>query len=282
VPGYRLLSLLGKGTFGEVWRASGPGGTDLALKVIPLEADSGLKELRALAWIKNIKHPHLLPITGLWLLDDEDQVMDDGALQQTDPASLISKTSQPATLIVAMLLGDRSLLDLHKAYQRRGETGIPQDELLTYIDEAALGLDFMNESRHDLGKGPVAIQHRDVKPENLLLIGGSTVVADFGVARVLDQQSVTATSMVGSPAYMAPECINGEHISRTTDQYSLALTYYFLRTGSLPFHDGANYFSVINCHVRGDLDLSKVRRAERRVLERATALDPSLRYNVVN
>ena len=65
IPGYRLQHFVGRGQYGEVWSAIGPGGALAALKLISLSGNAGLKELRALQRIKLIRHPHLMPITAL-------------------------------------------------------------------------------------------------------------------------------------------------------------------------------------------------------------------------
>src|SRR5262245_51013577 len=64
VPGYTLEARLGRGGFGEVWRAQGPGGFKVAMKFIPLEHKTGTIELRSLDLMKEIRHPHLLPMFG--------------------------------------------------------------------------------------------------------------------------------------------------------------------------------------------------------------------------
>src|SRR5512145_3564208 len=81
--GYRLTDFLGRGGFGEVWKASAPGGTEAALKIIQLGGTEGRKEFRALQLVKKIRHTHLVPIFSFWLKNAEGQVIDD-ALIDTD------------------------------------------------------------------------------------------------------------------------------------------------------------------------------------------------------
>jgi len=86
--------------------------------------------------------------------------------------------------------------------------------------------------------------HRDIKPENILLEEGHAVLADFGVARAIDEARsgaahprVTGTGMsVGTPTYMAPEQASGErHIDARADLYALAVVGYEMLAGKLPF-----------------------------------------------
>ena len=119
--------------------------------------------------------------------------------------------------------------------------------------EAAKGIDFLNEPRHPSGgKQPQGIQHRDIKPQNLLLVGGSVKVADFGLARLLEQ---TVTGHTGSmtPAYAAPEFFHGQTSSQS-DQYSLAVTYCHLRGGRLPFR--GSLAEVMAGHLGKEPDLT--------------------------
>ena len=161
VGGYTLVERLGKGGFGEVWKATGPGGFQVALKFVALADDAGPAELRSLEVIKDIRHPHLLATFGSW--------RDDGRL------------------IIAMELAGRTLLDRFRESAGQGFPGIPAPEIFEHFLDASKALDFLNEPRHPSGgSGPLGIQHRDVKPQNLLLVGGSVKVADFGLARALE------------------------------------------------------------------------------------------------
>ena len=110
----------------------------------------------------------------------------------------------------------------------------------------------------------------------MMLVGDSVVICDFGLARMLGDVTVTATGIVGSPAYMAPECINRKP-SAATDQYSLAVTYVELRMGRLPFED-ETYAGVLEAHRTGNLDLSGLPAAEQDVIRKATRTEPSERF----
>jgi tetratricopeptide (TPR) repeat protein len=270
VPGFRLIQLLGWGRFGEVWRASTPGGFDAAIKLINLNNTHGLNEFRAIQLFKQIRHPNIVPLMALWLKDKQGHFLDDALVD--DPATL---QAQAAELIIAMGMGDKSLNDRLQECREAGLVGIPKEELIGYMEQVANALDHLNQPIHDLGKGPASIQHCDVKPHNILKVSNSAQLCDLGVARLL--QDVRATAAMGSAAYIAPECIQAGKPSPTTDQYSLAVSYVELRTGCLPF-DAKTVAAAYLAHLHGRLDLSRLPPAEQEVVRRATSVQPANRF----
>jgi formylglycine-generating enzyme required for sulfatase activity len=239
VPDYELVRQLGKGGFGEVWQARGPGGLDFALKFIQLNARGSALELRSLEIMKSIRHPNLVGMLGIWQRDN--------------------------VLILAMELCDGSLQDRLNAVLAQKRPGIPIKELLNYMRDAAKGLDALHAKN---------VQHRDVKPLNLLLMQNGVKVADFGLAKVLDQPAASHTGAL-SVHYAAPEFFKGQTTPQS-DQYSLAATYYHLRIGRPLFEGG--YHQVAFSHVERPPDLSPLPEEERKVLVRALAKEPDQRW----
>jgi serine/threonine-protein kinase len=83
------------------------------------------------------------------------------------------------------------------------------------------------------------VVHRDLKPENLMLSGeGEVKIADFGIARTGDAELTQTGSLMGSPAYMAPEQIEGAAIDARTDLFAFGVVLFRMLTGRLPFGEG--------------------------------------------
>src|SRR5262249_45177392 len=118
------------------------------------------------------------------------------------------------------------------------------------------------------------VQHRDVKPANLLLMGSRVKVADFGLAKALEQ-TLASNSGAGTIAYAAPECFKGV-ITQQSDEYSLAATYYHLRTGRLLFK--GDQAQMMYGHLELKPDMSQLPPAEGAVLARALSKEPVKRW----
>jgi eukaryotic-like serine/threonine-protein kinase len=161
----------------------------------------------------------------------------------------------------------------------RREPRLPLEAALRIAADTARALDFAH--RH-------GVIHRDIKPENLLLTGdGSTLVADFGIARSVAEQGehLTQTGMsIGTPAYMSPEQTvgNGELDART-DVYSLAAVLYEMLAGEQPFI-GATMQAVIAKRLSGEVPAVRRLRPNvpeqiERAITRALAVVPGDRFD---
>ncbi len=250
VPGIRLVRRIGVGGSGEVWKAEGAGGFPVAVKIILLSGARSAAHLRGLDIARTVRHPNLLANFGAWA-DDE-------------------------RLILAMELADGSLWDRFLEARDRGLRGIPRDELIDALAEAARGVDYLNDPRHERdGRGGLGVQHRDLKPQNILLVGGGVKVADFGAARWMEDEVTSHTGLQWTPAYAAPEFFLGA-TSRNSDQYSLAVTYCHLRTGRLPFTGDPGY--VMAGHLMREPDLTMLDEPERAAVARALSKRPEARW----
>ncbi|MBJ7348582.1 MAG: serine/threonine protein kinase [Thermoleophilaceae bacterium] len=129
-----------------------------------------------------------------------------------------------------------------------------------------------------------ALVHRDVKPQNVLLdVDGHAKVADFGIARELENDGLTKTGRVlGTTDYVAPEQAMGEDVLGQSDVYSLGIVLFEMLTGEVPYK-GDSHVAVAMKHVKETLPDVQVLRPEvssslAAVLERMTAKEPRDRY----
>jgi serine/threonine-protein kinase len=129
---------------------------------------------------------------------------------------------------------------LRDRLDREGQ--LPLDDALQITLEVADALGYAHEQQ---------IVHRDIKPENVLLSGGHVVVADFGIARAVEEGTaqLTQTGMaLGTPTYMSPEQGMGEKVGPTADIYSLGCMLFEMLAGEPPF-GGKNASAILAKHV---------------------------------
>ncbi|WP_431984380.1 protein kinase domain-containing protein [Streptomyces qinglanensis] len=211
---FELLETLGAGGMGTVWRArdvalhrevalkevrplsAGPGGPEAALE--GPEGSRALRErvLREARALARLSHPHVVTIH---------HIVDEG----------------PCPWLVMELVDGPSL------EQRLAEGPLEPRAA------ARLGREVLSALRTAHAAG---IQHRDVKPGNVLLrADGSAVLTDFGIAALQDSAAVTATGeFLGSPEFVAPERVRGVDDDPAGDLWSLALTLYVCTEGRSP------------------------------------------------
>lgn len=239
---FELVERLGGGGMGLVWRAWDLAlHRDVALKEVrppdPLQDEhdpAGARELRARVLrearaLARLNHPHVVTIH---------HIVDAGE-------------SEFPWIVMELVSG-----------------GSLQDRLaqgpMTPAETARLGREILSALR---AAHAVGIQHRDVKPANVLLRpDGRSVLTDFGIAAVRESTSLTATgSFIGSPEFMAPERINGHEGNPASDFWSLGMLLYVAVEGRHPLRRATTLAT-----------LAAVLNQEIPTAERAGPLDPVL------
>jgi serine/threonine protein kinase len=198
---YRLVSKLGGGGFGTVYLAEHVHDhTQAAVKVlnISLNEHEDLRTFLNEARTIRLCHQHIISL------------LDFGLTRENTPY-LVMEYAEGGTL------------------QQRCPKGtkLPFETLDSYVTQLASALQYAHNHR---------VIHRDVKPANVLVrADGTLLLSDFGIAKVLEQSSfVNSQTLIGTPAYMAPEQSQGKPCP-ASDQYSLAVMVYGWLAGRLPF-----------------------------------------------
>jgi serine/threonine protein kinase len=259
INGYELQGELGVGSFGQVWKVRKQNSDKLfALKRSKNRANSPevTHVLHTLEQFKDLQNP--------WLLLPLDWFEYGGRL------CIVTELAEGGSL-KELLTGLQN--DRYQVGQPEGEPalgGIPVQELLGYFGGVAQALDYLHDQKQP-------IQHRDVKPQNILLVGGYAKLADFDLApSMLNQRDVTRTRG-RSLAYNAPEMFNDQFVHRKSDQYCLAYTYAELRLGRLPF-DYRTEKQLRIAHETEKPNLEPLGAGEQDVLLRALAKNPNDRF----
>ena len=201
---YELDEQVGKGGYGEVWRA-----TDRVLSravAIKLLHPGYAQQPQALArFHAEARHAGALSHQNIARVYDYGE----------------SAGGQSPYLVMELVDGP-SLSDV------LAERSLETAQSMDIIAQAAAGL----HAAHTAG-----LVHRDVKPANLLLDSGGTVkITDFGIASTIGSVPVTATGeVIGTPGYLAPERVAGEQATAASDLYALGIVAYECLVGAPPF-----------------------------------------------
>jgi serine/threonine-protein kinase len=247
---YRLEARIGSGGMSTVYRALDETlERQVAIKLMNREVASDSDQLerfrREARAVAQLSHPHIVGVI--------DAGEDDGR-----------------PYIVLEYVEGETLKDRIRRLGR-----LPVAEAVAYSIEIARALGAAH-ARH--------IVHRDVKPQNVLIDEeGSAKVTDFGIARTLEEDGLTADGRVlGTTDYVSPEQALGQHVTGQSDLYSLGVVLYEMLTGEVPFK-GENQVAVAMKHVREELPDVQAKRPEvsaalASVLDTATAKHQDDRY----
>jgi serine/threonine protein kinase len=220
-----LLRKIGEGAQGAVYLAQGPDGRQVAVKAL---------------------HDRL----GGGMVQRDDFIREAIAARQVPPFStarvLDVGVASGAAYIVSEYVRGRSL---ERVVHDGGPVGPDTLTRLAIQTSAALS-----------GIHSANIVHRDFKPSNILIADDGPRVIDFGVAKALEQVTMTGGGPKGTPAYMSPEQISGRPVGPKSDVFSWASTMFYGATGRLAF-DGSNHFHTANLIMNHSPDISAVPRA---------------------
>ena len=260
---YEVLSLLGAGGMGEVYRAKDSTlKREVALKVLPADVAKDRERLarfqREAEVLASLNHPHIAQIYGL------------------------EHAGDTFALVMELVEGE----DLA---QRIARGAIPLDEALPIARQIAEAL----EAAHEHG-----IIHRDLKPANIKVRPDGTVkVLDFGLAKAVDPTAGSSTTAMNSPtlsihateaglilgtaAYMSPEQARGKSVDKRTDIWALACVLFEMLTGKRAFQgdDATDTIVAVMSKEPDWSSLPVLPPGIRRLLRRSLEKDPKRRLD---
>jgi serine/threonine protein kinase/tetratricopeptide (TPR) repeat protein len=220
---FRILRFVARGGMGEVYEAEDLELNErVALKTVRFEMADNERTIerfkREIQLGRKVTHPNVCRTFDVFRHVEQD-------------AQGVSRE----TLVVSMELLRGTTLSQRIALESRLTT----EKALPIVEQIAAGL----QAAHDVG-----VIHRDFKSANVILVpaegtpeGVRAVVTDFGLAHAVtgDMASLTGSlDVVGTPAYMAPEQLEGKEITPATDTYALGIVMYEMLTGKVPFAGG--------------------------------------------
>ena len=199
IPGLKILSELGRGGMGAVYKGVvEESGRAVAIKVLLDVSERRVKRFeREAQAMSRLRHPYIVELV----------------------ATGLDNHGQPYLAMDYVTGGDLAGLK---------EEGVGVQRVLEIMFKVARAIE------HAHGEG---ILHRDLKPANVLLdAAGEPRVTDFGLAKILDRETqlTQENAVLGTPFYMAPEQVRGEGMSEQTDVYALGVVLYELLTGEYP------------------------------------------------
>ena len=165
---------------------------------------------------------------------------------------------------------------LDRILEREGQLTV--ERTVAIVSEVAEALDYAHQNQ---------VVHRDVKPANVVVDKkGRVTVTDFGIAKALDANTLTASgSIIGTPYYMSPEQCKGKRVGPAADQYSLAVMAYQMLGGHVPF-TGDSAVEIVHKHVADPVPPLGILRPQLpekviAVVERGLAKTPEERFATV-
>lgn len=203
---YEVLSELGQGAMGIVYRARDPKiDRLLAIKTIRFSdefEETRLKEIKDRFYREaqisgQLSHPSIVAVYD------------------------VGEDYDLSYLVMEFLIGE----DLQKYCKK--ENLLPLRKILYILAQTADALDYAH--RHE-------VIHRDIKPANIMLLKKDKIkVTDFGIAKAVSDSKTKSGIVLGTPNYMSPEQINGHDLDGRSDIFSLGVVFFELLTGQLPF-----------------------------------------------
>lgn len=255
---YKINELVGRGGMSAVYKATDPNlKRDVAIKLI---------------------HSHFSN-DGDFIRRFQTEAASVAALHHTNIVQVYDFDNEDENYYMVMEHIPGGTLQEHLDFLRKTEEKLPINRSVRIILDICEALEYAHNKE---------IIHRDIKPANIMLDDqGRTILMDFGLVKILNATSHTATgAIIGTARYMPPEIIRNELPDKRSDIYSLGVTFYQMLSGDLPFH-ADSVISLMMKHLHDpvpDLSASHPSIPQKlvRIVNKAMEKDRGKRYQSAN
>ena len=234
VDGFVFKEKLGEGGYGVVYRATDSSGCDVAIKLLPSELCSYSSELAEVnenfELVAGIQHSNIVKLSHIHQAIDVD-------LQAQKNLGIVRGA-------IFMIMEYVPGITICLWRRRFNDNCVPFTQAVDLCRQVAEALDFAHSEK---------IIHRDIKPSNIIVTADNKVkVLDFGIAAqirtTMNMISIKKSLGLGTPTHMAPEQWDGKRQGPATDQYALAVLFYELICGDIPFATALHVGPEAQCY----------------------------------
>ena len=275
IKNYKIIKLIGKGTFGEVYKVS-KDNKYYALKIYQIKNDDTSSSNEYKESIKSIENeikilsqldnPFIVKLYEVFSLNPNSELLKNNGVEE-----------QQMMCLVLELCENGDLNDKIKEKKQKNEF-FSENEILQYFYEILQGLYYLHKNR---------VIHRDLKTLNIFLTENNHIkIGDFGVSKKLINNNIYAYTFVGTPYYLSPEICQNKPYDEKSDVWSLGVVLYELITLNKPFDSESQmglFMKILKgkpAPINNTIKHSYSQKLINLVLENLLDKDPLTRYSI--
>jgi NIMA (never in mitosis gene a)-related kinase len=275
IKNYKIIKLIGKGTFGEVYKVS-KDNKYYALKIYQIKNDDTSSSNEYKESIKSIENeikilsqldnPFIVKLYEVFSLNPNSELLKNNDIEE-----------QQMMCLVLELCENGDLNDKIKEKKQKNEI-FSENEILQYFYEILQGLYYLHKNR---------VIHRDLKTLNIFLTENNHIkIGDFGVSKKLINNNIYAYTFVGTPYYLSPEICQNKPYDEKSDVWSLGVVLYELITLNKPFDSESQmglFMKILKgkpAPINNTIKHSYSQKLINLVLENLLDKDPLTRYSI--
>ena len=276
IKDYKIIKLIGKGSFGEVYKVS-KDNKFYALKIYQIKNDDTNNSKENKENIKSIENeikilsqldnPFIVKLHEVFSINLNSELLKNNDLQEEDQMMCL----------VLELCENGDLNDKIKEKKQKNEK-FTENEILQYFYEILQGLYYLHKNR---------VIHRDLKTLNIFLTENNHIkIGDFGVSKKLINNNIYAYTFVGTPYYLSPEICQNKPYDEKSDVWSLGVVLYELITLNKPFDSESQmglFMKILKgqpAPINNTIKHSYSQKLINLVLENLLDKDPLTRYSI--